>query len=64
VPALILSITPTRFAMNEQVKEQPKPATPLFVRFLEQQQALSVQTDVKAGKPNYTMKYPSDGDEV
>ena len=50
--------------MQEQVKEQqPKPA-PFFVRFLEQQQALAVQTDVKAGKPNYTMKYPSDGDET
>jgi hypothetical protein len=48
--------------MKEQVKEQqPKPA-PFFVRFLEQQ--LAVQTDVKAGKPNYTQKYPSDGDET
>jgi len=45
----------------------PKPQEPVqqpfFVRFLEQQQALAVQTDVKAGRPNYTMKYPSDDDE-
>jgi len=47
--------------MNEKTQEQPKP---FFVRFLEQQQVLAVQTDVKAGKPNYTLKYPSDGDEV
>jgi hypothetical protein len=47
--------------MNEQVKEQPKP---FFVRFLEEQQALVVQTDVKAGKPDQTMKYPSDSDET
>jgi len=44
--------------MNEQVQEQPKP---FFVRFLEQQ--LVVKTDVKAGSPNHTLKYPSDGDE-
>lgn len=51
--------------MNEQIKAEPKPIeAPFFVRFLEQQEALAVQTDVKAGKPNYTMKYPSDGDEV
>ena len=49
--------------MKEQVKEQPKPA-PFFVRFLEQQEVLAVQTDVKAGRPPQTMKYPSDGDEV
>ena len=47
--------------MKEQVQQQPKP-TPFFVRFLEQQ--LAVQTDVKAGKPNHTLKYPSDGDET
>jgi len=47
------------------VKQEPKPIeVPFFVRFLEQQQALAVQSDVKAGKPNQTMKYPSDGDEV
>ena len=46
-------------------EERPEPVqVPFFVRFLEAQQALAVQTDVKAGKPNYTMKYPSDGDEV
>jgi len=48
--------------MNEQVKEpQPKP---FFVRFLEQQEALVVKTDVKGGRPPTTQKYPSDGDEV
>ena len=47
--------------MNEKTQEQPKP---FFVRFLEQQQALAVQTDVKAGRPPQTQKYPSDGDEV
>jgi hypothetical protein len=48
--------------MNEEVKEvQPKPdPTPFFVRFLEQQEALAVQTGVKAGR---TLKYPSDTDE-
>jgi hypothetical protein len=46
--------------MKEQVKEQPKPV-PFFVRFLEQQEALSIETGVKAGK---TMKYPSDSDEL
>ncbi len=50
--------------MNEQVDPKAKPvAAPFFVRFLEQQEALAVNTDVKAGKPNYTLKYPSDGDE-
>lgn len=50
--------------MKAQGKEEPKPAqTPFFVRFLEQQE-LTVSTDVKAGKPNHTLKYPSDGDEV
>lgn len=37
---------------------------PFFVRFLETQETLQVETDVKAGKPNHTLKYPSDGDEV
>ena len=46
--------------MTEQVKK-PEPK-PFFVRFLEQQQVLTVQTEVKAGG-NHTMKYPSDGDE-
>jgi hypothetical protein len=48
--------------MQEQVKEQqPKPVPPpFFVRFLEQQEALTVQTGVKAGR---TLKYPSDTDE-
>jgi len=48
-----------------QPKEEPKPVqVPFFVRFLEQQQALAVQTDVKAGKPDQTMKAPSDRDEI
>ena len=35
--------------MNAQ---EPKPVQqPFFVRFLEQQQVLAVQTDVKAGRP-------------
>jgi urease beta subunit len=50
--------------MNEQVKvkeQQPRPVqTPFFVRFLEPQEALAVQTDVRAGR---TLKYPSDTDE-
>lgn len=37
---------------------------PFFVRFLEEQAVLAVQTDVKGGKPNQTMKWPSDGDEI
>jgi len=50
--------------MNAPKAQDPKPVQqPFFVRFLEQQQALTVQTDVKAGRPNYTMKYPSDNDE-
>lgn len=38
---------------------------PFFARFLETQEALQVETDVKAGKPPpmHTMKYPSDNDE-
>ena len=49
--------------MKDQVKEQPKPVqTPFFVRYLEQQ--LAVQTDVKAGGPPHTLKYPSDRDET
>ncbi len=48
--------------MKEQV--DVKVATPFFVRFLEQQEVLAVNTDVKAGKPAQTMKYPSDGDEI
>ena len=51
--------------MKEEVvvKEQkPEPRKdPFFVRFLEQQEALEVQTGVKAGR---TLKYPSDGDET
>jgi len=49
--------------MDEQVKEQEK--EPFFARFLEQQDSLQVQSDVKAGGrfPIVTMKYPSDDDE-
>ena len=47
--------------MEEQVKEQQRPIqVPFFVRFLEQQEALAVQTGVKAGR---TLKFPSDTDE-
>ena len=37
-----------------------KPQVPFFVRFLESQETLAVQTGVKAGR---TLKYPSDGDD-
>jgi hypothetical protein len=51
--------------MREQVQQQqPKPATPFFARYLEQQEVVSVRTDVKAGKPDQTMKAPSDRDEI
>ena len=51
-----------------------KPEVPFFVRFLEAQETLQVQTDIKAGRPPggggggggppiVTMKYPSDDDE-
>jgi hypothetical protein len=41
-----------------------KQEQPFFVRFLEQQEALEVETDVAAGKfPFVTMKWPSDGDD-
>ncbi|MFN0245030.1 MAG: microviridin/marinostatin family tricyclic proteinase inhibitor [Planctomycetota bacterium] len=43
---------------------QQQTNVPFFVRFLETQEALVVESDVKAGKPNHTLKYPSDGDEV
>ena len=50
--------------MNAPKPQEPKPAPqPFFVRFLEQQQALAVQTDVKVGGPYHTLKYPSDNDE-
>ena len=53
--------------MEEQVRVQrPEPApAPFFVRFLEQQEALVVRTDVKAGRPpeDVTHKFPSDSDE-
>lgn len=46
--------------MDDQVKKpEPRP-DPFFVRFLEQQEALEVKTDIKAGR---TLKYPSDSDE-
>ena len=59
------------------MSNEPKPAIPFFARFLEQQEYPEVRTDVRAGKPTppptatkptldiaYTMKYPSDGDEI
>jgi len=51
--------------MNEQVDEPVKEPKPFFVRFLEQQEALVVRTDVKAGRPpeDVTQKFPSDSDE-
>lgn len=49
--------------MPEPIQD-PTPE-PFFARFLETQEALQVETDVKAGvrPPNVTMKYPSDNDE-
>ena len=37
--------------------------TPFFVRFLEGEEFPVARTDVQAGWPNVTMKYPSDDDE-
>lgn len=37
---------------------------PFFVRFLENQEYPQVQSDVKAGGPRVTLKYPSDSDEI
>ena len=41
---------------------------PFFAKFLEKQteetEDLKVQTDLKAGRPLTTLKYPSDRDEV
>ena len=43
---------------------QPRPEhAPFFERYLERQDLPAVRTDVRAGKPDQTMKYPSDGDE-
>lgn len=36
---------------------------PFFARFLENQELVQVKTDVKAGGPKNTRKYPSDDDE-
>ena len=36
---------------------------PFFVRFLESQEFPDVQTDIHAGRPMETTKYPSDKDE-
>jgi len=59
-----ISIQRKRSDMKEEivVKEQrPEPRKePFFARFLEPQEALEVQTGVKAGR---TLKYPSDTDE-
>jgi len=50
--------------MHPPIQPDPQRAeTPFFVRFLETQE-LAVKSDVKAGKPNHTLKYPSDGDEI
>jgi Serine endopeptidase inhibitors len=46
-----------------QSDTKPTPQ-PFFVRFLEEQEALGVSTDIQAGKPYQTMKWPSDGDEI
>lgn len=36
---------------------------PFFVRFLETQEVLAVESDVKAGPHFHTLKYPSDNEE-
>ena len=36
---------------------------PFFARFLEGQEFPQVKTNIKAGRPLVTNKYPSDGDE-
>jgi len=36
---------------------------PFFARFLEEQEFPKVKTNVQAGRPMVTQKYPSDGDE-
>lgn len=50
----------------EQDRNEPV-RVPFFVRFLEHEEKLAVQSDVKAGKgdpPEQTMKAPSDRDEI
>ena len=44
--------------------EQTADRKPFFARLLEAQQLDQVKTDLKAGKPEHTLKYPSDGDEI
>jgi serine endopeptidase inhibitor I10-like protein len=53
------------------MKKPNTQSRPFFARFLEGQAYPKVKTDVKAGAPTkptfdtqYTLKYPSDGDEV
>ena len=36
---------------------------PFFARLLEVQELDKVQTDLKAGRQDRTLKYPSDGDD-
>jgi hypothetical protein len=43
--------------MNRKMKELP--SKPFFTRFLEKQEL----QDAAGGRPETTMKYPSDGDE-
>ena len=46
--------------MKKQKSPEPRPSQqPFFTRFLEDQEL----SKVSAGKPDQTMKYPSDGDE-
>jgi hypothetical protein len=45
------------------MKKVDSKRSPFFARFLEGQRDLKVKSGIKAGRPNYTMKYPSDGDE-
>ncbi|MCI0366162.1 MAG: microviridin/marinostatin family tricyclic proteinase inhibitor [Phycisphaerales bacterium] len=50
--------------VNDVKDDQPNTEQrPFFARFIEGQGVPNVRSDVRAGKPNQTMKYPSDGDE-
>lgn len=49
-------------AVSQSQREQPR--EPFFARLLENQHTTpAMQTGIKAGKLNQTMKYPSDNDE-
>lgn len=47
-------------------QEKKASSVPFFARFLSKQveTGVKVKTGMRAGKPNKTLKYPSDGDEI